>query len=185
LGRFDEASAVAVREVEMARAWGDPVNLGRALHALGVARGNEGIADLEAAVATLDGVYDVGLAGCLLDLGSALRRTGRRADSRPLLERALEISERIGAHSYAETARTELAAAGARPRRVVRTGVEALTPSELRVGKLAATGRSNPEIAQELFVTRKTVEKHLGNVFMKLDISSREQLPDHLGADAG
>jgi DNA-binding CsgD family transcriptional regulator len=54
--------------------------------------------------------------------------------------------------------------------------LEQLTASERRVAELAAEGRSNPEIAQALFVTRKTVETHLGRVYRKLDISGRGKL---------
>jgi DNA-binding CsgD family transcriptional regulator len=56
------------------------------------------------------------------------------------------------------------------------SGVESLTARERRVAELAATGMSNPEIAQALFVTRKTIESHLGHVYLKLDINSRQQL---------
>ena len=74
-------------------------------------------------------------------------------------------------------------ASGARPRRVALSGVESLTASELRVCQLAADGMSNAEIAQALFVTRRTVETHLGNAYRKLEISSREELPVALGGD--
>jgi DNA-binding CsgD family transcriptional regulator len=60
------------------------------------------------------------------------------------------------------------------------SGVDSLTASERKVAQLAADGLSNPEIAQALFVTRKTVEKHLGNVYMKLDVGSRSELPPAL-----
>ena len=68
----------------------------------------------------------------------------------------------------AERAPEELAATGARPRRSRLSGVDALTASERRVARMAARGVGNVEIAQSLFVTRKTVEKHLGNVYTKL-----------------
>jgi len=72
--------------------------------------------------------------------------------------------------------RDELRATGARPRREWRTGVEALTPSELRVARLAAEGRSNREIAHELYVTLKTVEGHLARAYDKLGIEGRSEL---------
>jgi DNA-binding CsgD family transcriptional regulator len=71
---------------------------------------------------------------------------------------------------------------GARPRRVIRSGVDALTPSELRIAQLAATGLSNADIAARLFITIKTVEHHLIAVYRKLDIHSRRQLPAALAA---
>jgi ATP/maltotriose-dependent transcriptional regulator MalT len=61
------------------------------------------------------------------------------------------------------------------------SGVEALTASERRVTQLAASGASNPEIAQALFVTRGTIESHLHVAYRKLGISSRKQLHDALG----
>jgi hypothetical protein len=102
------------------------------LQARGLANGERGVEDLEAAAQMLDGVYDLGLASCLVDLGAALRRSRRRSEARQPLRRALELAQRLGAHRYAERARVELAATGARPRTIVRTGVDSLTPSELR-----------------------------------------------------
>jgi DNA-binding CsgD family transcriptional regulator len=87
------------------------------------------------------------------------------------------MAHRCGAPPLAQRAEQELAATGARPRRVMLTGVESLTASERRVAQLAARALSNPEIAQALFVTRKTVEKHLSNVYTKLGVRSREELP--------
>jgi DNA-binding CsgD family transcriptional regulator len=80
-----------------------------------------------------------------------------------------------------ERARGELAATGARPRRdVLLSGPESLTPSERRIAELAATGQSNREIAQALFVTPKTVEYHLRNTYRKLDIQTRRELAEAL-----
>ena len=62
--------------------------------------------------------------------------------------------------------------------------MELLTASERRVAELAAEGRTNPEIAQALYVTRKTVETHLGHVYRKLDISGRGELSRALADDA-
>src|SRR6185295_16024596 len=116
----------------------------------------------------------------LCELGAAMRRAKRRADSRPLLREALEIAHRCGAEPLEERARTELHASGARPRRSALSGLESLTASELRVCQLAAEGLTNAEIAQALFVTRRTVETHLGNAYRKLEIKSRTELPTAL-----
>ena len=69
-------------------------------------------------------------------------------------------------------------ACGARPRRSAVTGIESLTPAERQVADLAAAGHSNREIAQRLYVTRRTVETHLTHVFAKLGISGRSELVD-------
>lgn len=116
----------------------------------------------------------------LIELGSELRRTGRRVEAREWLEAGLELAVRSRARGLAERAHEELAATGVRRRKVLDTGVEALTASELRVARLAAEGKTNREIAQELFVTIKTVEFHLGNTYRKLETSSRSDLPQLL-----
>ena len=117
----------------------------------------------------------------LVDLGAALRRDNRRSDAREPLERAADLARRGGAVALSERARVELAAAGARPRReALLSGPASLTPSERRIAELAATGQSNREIAQALFVTPKTVEYHLRNAYRKLDIQTRGELAQAL-----
>jgi len=81
-----------------------------------------------------------------------------------------------------ERANEELAATGARPRKILLTGLDSLTASERRIAQLAADELSNREIAQALFVTVKTVEVHLSNVYRKLEIGSRRQLASALDA---
>jgi DNA-binding CsgD family transcriptional regulator len=88
----------------------------------------------------------------------------------------LDLAARCGARPLTARVREELKAAGARPRREWRTGVEALTPSELRVVRMAAAGTSNRDIAQELYVTLKTVEGHLARAYAKLGIERRGEL---------
>jgi DNA-binding CsgD family transcriptional regulator len=113
----------------------------------------------------------------LVELGSALRRANQRAAARDPLQHAADMAKRGGAKALYERARTELAATGARPRReLILEGAGSLTPSEQRIANLAAEGHSNPEIARRLFVTPKTVEYHLRNVYRKLDIKGRQQL---------
>ena len=113
----------------------------------------------------------------MADLGAALRRAGQRAESREILRPALDLAHRCGALALTERTRTELIAAGGRPRRLVLSGLDSLTPSERRVAQLAAAGLSNREIAQHLFITARTVEGHLTHAYQKLAITSREQLP--------
>jgi len=88
----------------------------------------------------------------------------------------MEIAADCGAAPLVATARTELLAAGARPRRIARTGADALTPSELRVAQLAADGLANREIAQHLFVSPRTVEAQLRSSYAKLGIKARSEL---------
>lgn len=89
------------------------------------------------------------------------------------------MAEGCGAIVLAQRARQELRATGARPRRSVLTGVDALTASERSVAHLASEGRTNREIAQDLFVTVNTIESHMHHVFQKLAITSRAELAAH------
>jgi DNA-binding CsgD family transcriptional regulator len=120
----------------------------------------------------------------LVELGSALRRANHRSAARAPLRRGLELADRGGMRLLARRARDELKAAGARPRRAALSGVDSLTPAEHRVATLAAEGHSNREIAQLLYVTRRTVETHLTHVFQKLDITTRAELDDALSGTA-
>ena len=115
------------------------------------------------------------------ELGAALRRANRRRAARAPLDRALDVALACGAELLAERAREQLQALGARPRSVMLSGAESLTPSELRVCRLAADGLKNTEIAQALFISLKTVETHLRSSFRKLDIASRAELPEAIG----
>jgi DNA-binding NarL/FixJ family response regulator len=122
-------------------------------------------------------------AHALVDYGGALRRSKQRIEARERLREGAEIAHRLGALALVAQANNELAATGARPRKVVQTGLETLTASERRVAQLAADDMSNKDIAQSLFVTVKTVEVHLSSVYRKLDISSRRQLASTLACD--
>jgi DNA-binding CsgD family transcriptional regulator len=123
-------------------------------------------------------------ARALADLGALLRRRNRRTQARELLREALDVAHRCGAGQLAARAETELRATGARPRRVVLSGVDSLTASELRVAEFATQGLTNREIAQMLFVTPRTVEGHLTSVFRKLRLDSRSDLSAALGGRA-
>ena len=100
-----------------------------------------------------DADVPIALAKTQIELGARLRRDNRRTEARRLLKLGLDTAHRLGAHLAADRAETELRATGAKPRRAVLTGVDALTASELRVAELAAQGLTNREIAQALFVT--------------------------------
>jgi DNA-binding CsgD family transcriptional regulator len=178
-GHAPGARRLAAEDLERARRWGAASGIGIALRAVALVEGGEASVDrLREAVAVLeDSPARLEHARVLTDLGAALRRSGRRAEARPPLERAIELADRCGGRALAGRARTELQAAGGWSSDPHATGVKQLTVSERRVAELAAEGRSNPEIAQALFVTRKTVETHLGHVYRKLDIAGRRDLP--------
>jgi DNA-binding CsgD family transcriptional regulator/tetratricopeptide (TPR) repeat protein len=182
LGEQARAGRLAAEELELARAWGAPRALGRALRVAGLAEGGDaGLALLREAADVLEpSPARLEHAKALVELGAALRRANRRADAREPLRRGLELATICGAAPLADRAATELLATGARLGRIALSGVEALTPSERRAADLAASGASNREIAQTLFVTVKTVEVHLSSAYRKLDIASRAQLADAL-----
>jgi len=185
LGRRDDAAEVAAAELADVRRFGGWRALGVATRVAGLTVGDrrgrdllaESVAALRASPALLE------RAKSLVELGAALRRAGERTAARPPLAEGLDLAARCGARPLIARARDELRAAGARPRREWRQGVEALTPSELRVVRLAAEGRTNREIAQRLYVTLKTVEGHLARAFGKLGISTRQQLADALAGE--
>jgi DNA-binding CsgD family transcriptional regulator len=142
--------------------------------------GDAGIADVEHALELLQ------TAGAWLEhgwalhaLGVVLRHQRRPVEAREPLRAAVDYASRSGAELLRQRAMDELRAAGAKPRRQLRSGVEALTARELRVAQLAAQGFSNTEIAQLLFITYKTVDTHLGHVYQKLDVT-RPGLADAL-----
>jgi DNA-binding CsgD family transcriptional regulator len=178
LGRREEAVTLVRDELELARRWGAPGTVGRTLRVLGRLEREDGLDHLQEAVELLAGSpARLEHAKALAALGSALRLARRPTEARDPLRRALELADVCGAAGLAEQVRSELYAAGARPRTTAVSGVEALTASEHRVVLLAAEGQTNRDIAQALFVTPKTVEVHLSNAYRKLGIGSRRELP--------
>jgi DNA-binding CsgD family transcriptional regulator len=182
----DEALALVEKDLTLGRAANSARRTGIALRGLGLiepdadaalAHLQESVAVLAASPARLEH------ARSLVELGAALRRRGQRAAAREPLREGLDLAHRCGAVRLAERAETELGATGARPRRGYVSGVDALTPSELRVARLAAEGRTSKEIAQSLFVTTKTVDTHLGHLYAKLDISGRAELESALNRE--
>jgi DNA-binding CsgD family transcriptional regulator len=166
---------LAEEQLTLARAFGAPAAIGDALITRAfVSRSVEGL-DEAAQVA-----HPVVRARALLALGRAERVGGAPAAAREPLREAMELASAAGARGLVDEALDELAAAGARPRRRGGHGAHLLTAAEARVARLAADGASNREIAQELFVTLKTVEMHLSSAYRKLDISSRAQLAARL-----
>ena len=185
LGNDSEAIGLATETSEQARRAGGVRGIGIALRVQGsVTGGASGIELLRESVTTLAGTRACREhAVALVELGAALRRANKRKEARQPLREGLDLAHRCGATPLEEEARTELEATGARPRKAVYSGVESLTPSELRVARMAAEGLTNREIAQALTVTEKTIETHMRHIFQKLDLSSRTELAGVLAAD--
>src|SRR5262249_2803335 len=115
-----------------------------------------------------------------IELGSTLARMGRRVEARDALRPALADADAVGALLLAQRARRELVAPGLRPRQAALEGAAALTPRQRQICELAAAGKGNRAIAQELFLSIKTVETHLAAAFRKLGISGRDELAAEL-----
>ena len=182
LGEIDAARALATEELTRAKHWGTPSALAIALRAAAVVNDTsiEQLRESVTAARSSQAVHQRALS--LVELGAALRRAGHRREARDPLREALDLADAGGARRLAARAREELLATGARPRRTALRGRDALTPSERRVAQLAATGLTNRNIAQTLFITVNTVEGHLTQTYTKLGITSREQLSATLAA---
>jgi DNA-binding CsgD family transcriptional regulator len=181
LDRREERSSSPGGARACARVGSAPADRG-ALRTLGLAQGgDEGIVTLRESLEVLNrSSAKLERARSMVELGAALRRANKRAEARELLKEGIDLAVRCSSQPLVEHAEAELAATGARPRRLLLSGVESLTASERRVADFAAKGLSNKDIAQTLFVTTKTVEVHLSNVYRKLGIGSRNDLPQAL-----
>ncbi|UBU15903.1 helix-turn-helix transcriptional regulator [Nonomuraea gerenzanensis] len=122
------------------------------------------------------GVYEFEAARTRLLYGSALRRDRRPGAARTHLHSALETFERYGARLWTEQARTELRASGDPVRPVLDVTTGQLTAQQLQIARMVAEGATNKEVAEQLFLSRRTVEHHLRNIFSRLGIRSRVEL---------
>jgi DNA-binding CsgD family transcriptional regulator len=111
-----------------------------------------------------------------LALGECLRRARRRAEARSYLRAALARFEALGAELWAERARSELRASGESARKRDPSTLDQLTAQEVHIAQLVAEGHTNRDVAGQLFLSPRTIEFHLRNVFRKLGISSRTEL---------
>jgi DNA-binding CsgD family transcriptional regulator len=177
-GDLRRAHQLADESVEVATRFGAPRPRSMALRAKARVVGSPGdLGYLELAHdVTTSSPAALERAKVLIEYGQALHRTGRDQAARALLRHGVDLADRLGATRWSDAGLAALVAAGGRPRRARMTGVEALTPAERRVASLASSGSTNREIAEELVVTIKTVEWHLRKAFVKLGVSSREQL---------
>jgi ATP/maltotriose-dependent transcriptional regulator MalT len=115
-----------------------------------------------------------------LGLGEWLRRQRRAAESRAPLRAARDAFDALGVEPWSERARQELRASGETSRRRAPGTLQHLTPQELQIVQMAADGLSNGDIAQRLYISRRTIESHLYRVYPKIGVTSRAQLRDTL-----
>ena len=174
-GRPDEAAAALDRLSKRTRASGTQWALGIEARCRGLLSDDEvlyreSVERLACSRAVIE------LARSRLLYGEWLRRENRRIDAREQLRSAHEMFSRMGAAAFAERARRELSATGETVRKRTVETVDELTTQEAQVARLAAQGRTNPEIGALLFISPRTVEYHLHKVFPKLGISSRREL---------
>jgi len=183
-GMPDRAAGALQRLSETTRASGTD-------WALGIeARSRALVSDGEAADSLYREAIDrLGRARLCLDLARAqllygewLRRQRRRRDARDQLGRAYELFDLIGAIAFANRARIELRATGGHAHAHTTDTREDLTAQEALIARLAGAGASNPQIAAQLFISPATVAYHLRKVFVKLGVSSRNQLARALPA---
>jgi DNA-binding CsgD family transcriptional regulator len=179
LGEFEEASRQLDRCAEIAGAFEAPtldgvVALARGLHTSAEGDLATALTHLERArkiFESLEPPWLFELARTLLALGSTQRRARQKLPARMSLEGALQIFERLGARPWVDKATMELRQIGGRPSRP-----GALTATEERIAGLVASGRSNAEVAHELFMSPKTVEWNLSKIYKKLHVRSRVEL---------
>ncbi|MDA0183876.1 LuxR C-terminal-related transcriptional regulator, partial [Solirubrobacter phytolaccae] len=182
LGRRAEAAAVADVALEAAERFGAPLAIAAALHARAVAEPDPALRaamcerGLEFAEHGLEAVR------LRLELGAALAYLGSRVEARDALRPALADADAAGAVPLSQRARRELVATGLRPRQAALEGAAALTPRQRQICELAAVGKGNRAIAQELFLSIKTVETHLAAGYRKLGVNTRAELAAELAA---
>jgi DNA-binding CsgD family transcriptional regulator len=177
LGMKRKAIELAAEELDRARDWGAPGTVARSLRVLGLLEGPEGLERLEEAVEIVPkGSCRLELAKSLAGLGGLRRLAGRPDYAREPLTRAHELAEVCGAERLLSTIRSELLAVGVQPASAMPHGVASLTATERRVAALAAAGRAEREIAQELFVTPRIIQIKLGSALRKLGASSAGEL---------
>jgi len=177
-GDRERAEGEALREVEIRRQYGSQPRLAMALRRrAGFLPARSALPLLEDALASIEGTpRRPVLVRVLASYGVSLRRVGQMEEARRVLYRVLDDAEQMGMERLRARAHEELVLADGRPRRTRLRGPTSLTDAQRQVADLAAAGCTNREIAEQLFVSIKTVETHLAAVYRKLGISRREEL---------
>ena len=186
-GSRERAHRLAHEEVGLAREFAVPRALGQALRARAAAQGDceDAVSDLREAIAVLTGSgANLQLAEALVELGSQ-PAAGDVEARRVLLRDGMTSAHACGSRRVVTRAMDELRSTGARPRRPSHRGADSLTPQERRITRLAAEGQNNREIAESMFLTRRTVELHLSNAYRKLGIDGRADLGAALTGQPG
>ncbi len=178
LGRGEEAATLTVDFTAQAAAKGQPWALARAARCRGLMADTGEMEPCFEEALKLHGQTPDAFetARTHLAYGARLRRARKRVRAREQLRSAIAIFERLGAQSWVEQAGAELAATGETARRRDASTLDDLTPRELRIARLLCEGKTTREVAAAIFVSPKTVEYHLGHVYRKLGIHSREEL---------
>jgi DNA-binding CsgD family transcriptional regulator len=184
LGRSEQASELVAQDLEIARRWGDARTIGQTLRIAAQVNPSERRELLEEALGVLEGsAARLEHARSHAAMGSQLASQDDRTGAHRHLAQALDLATRCNADGLASDVLASMRALGFRPRRQKLHGPESLTPSERQIARLASQGITNRQIAQDLFVSIKTVETHLAAAFKKLSVSGRDQLADALAAE--
>ncbi|MGZ4769486.1 MAG: AAA family ATPase [Ilumatobacteraceae bacterium] len=178
LGRKTEGASLARENLKLAWAFGCPITIAEALACVARFQPPEDQVDLLNEAVELVAGTDAELLRCnlLIDLGFARHYAGDAPAARTAFRDGADQATRLGVTRLAGMAGRGLLACGGRPRRLQTSGLESLTPAELRVVKLAADGCTNVSIATSLFINLKTVESHLTRAYKKLGIGDRAEL---------
>lgn len=177
-GEPERAAAALEQLGSRARAARTPWALGMAARSQALtSTGSSAEAQFREAIAHLQRCRMGGyLARTHLVYGEWLRREGRRKDARDQLRTAHELLTDMGAQAFAARAAGELRATGEHPRTRDAQPADALTAHEQHIARLVATGATSREVGAQLFLSPRTIEAHLRNIFRKLGITSRRQL---------
>ncbi len=174
--RLDDVSAHAERFRHWAEESRNPEGLALLARCLGLIDEPGAEEHFVRAIELADALSPFDAARTELLYGEWLRRRRRRIDARRHLRSALDCFGRLGAAPWEARARAELRASGETARRRDPSTREELTPQELQIARLVAGGKTNPEVAAQLFLSPRTIDYHLRKVFSKLDIASRAEL---------